>query len=523
MNQTEPNPRRAVYGVLIALAASLTAGRIASVERLHEPSVHKAAGSPVPRPAWPAARPEPSPTFGSNDRSRWAAARALVEEGTFVVGRRDPVVGWKSAVAMLAADGPWSASVLYAAGYSVRVRSDSGVVFEDGFQSVDKVLHPETLHYYSTKPPLLTLLMAAEYAALRSAFGWSMRVEADMTTEQKARAYEARFHVTRVALVTFNLLPLILYLCVLASLAERLAVSDWARYFVVAAGAFATMVTPFQVTINNHTLATTAAAVLLYAAVRLREDGPSAWLHLAGGFAAGLLVCFELPGLALAAGVFVYLAWRQPRWVVLFVLAALVPVVVSLAANYAQLGQFQPAYSKFGGPWYEYEGSHWLPQGVTKRGIDYAGRNGETKGEYAFHLLVGHHGVFSLTPVMLLAVAGMAAGAVRWLRSPREARAGDLLGGFGLLVTAVVLGFYVQRTDNYGGWSNGPRWLMFLSPLWLACLIPAADVLARSRVGRLLGLTLLGLSIASMSYQNWNPWRHPWIYNWMESRGWVDY
>jgi len=34
---------------------------------------------------------------------------------------------------------------------------------------------------------------------------------------------------------------------------------------------------------------------------------------------------------------------------------------------------------------------------------------------------------------------------------------------------------------------------------------------------------LLVASILSMSYQLWNPWRHPWIYNWMESRGWISY
>src|SRR5207253_995376 len=88
--------RRLVYGLLITLAAGLTAGRIASAERLHEPSVHKAPGEDVPRPAWPATRPEPWPTFSSNDRSRWAAVRALVDEGTFVIGRRDRTVGLAS-------------------------------------------------------------------------------------------------------------------------------------------------------------------------------------------------------------------------------------------------------------------------------------------------------------------------------------------------------------------------------------------------------------------------------------------
>jgi hypothetical protein len=102
-------------------------------------------------------------------------------------------------------------------------------------------------------------------------------------------------------------------------------------------------------------------------------------------------------------------------------------------------------------------------------------------------------------------------------------RLGALLGTFALLVSAVVIGFYLFKSDNYGGWSNGPRWLAWLSPLWLVCMLPALDALAKSRWGRLFALLLLALSILSMSYQSWNPWRHPWLYNWMESRGWVNY
>lgn len=519
--ESDPRTRRLVYGILITVAAGLTAGRIASAERLHEPSVHKEAGSPVPRPAWPAARPDPSPTFSSNDRSRWAAARALVENGTFVVGRRTYPPGGSS-------DG--------------KRYLDTGIIFEDGFGSVDKVLNPDTLEFYSSKPPLLTLLMAAEYWALKKAFGWTMAMPQDPSPEEKARVIENRFLVTRVALVTFNLVPFVAYLAALAALAERFGQGDWSRYFVVAAGGFATLVSPFLVAINNHTLAATAAAVLLYAVVRVRDDGPGAWKFLLAGLMAGLMVSFELPALALAAGVFVYLAWTQPRWVALFVAAALLPILVSLVANYAQLGRLKPAYAEFGGPWYEYEGSHWLvPEGQTKRGIDFARRNGETHLAYAFHLLIGHHGIFSLTPVMLLAVAGMLMGAWRWARLattwvvPKKVfhegemipaspdRLGPLLSLFGLLVSVVVVGFYLFKSDNYGGWSNGPRWLMFLSPLWLTCMLPALDTLARRRWGRLLALLLLALSILSMSYQSWNPWRHPWLYNWMESRGWVNY
>jgi hypothetical protein len=87
----------------------------------------------------------------------------------------------------------------------------------------------------------------------------------------------------------------------------------------------------------------------------------------------------------------------------------------------------------------------------------------------------------------------------------------------------VVIGFYIYKTDNYGGWSNGPRWLMWLSPLWLLTMLPVLDWMAGRRWGRAVALALLAWSMASMHYQPWNAWRHPWAYNWMESRGWVNY
>ena len=49
-----------------------------------------------------------------------------------------------------------------------------------------------------------------------------------------------------------------------------------------------------------------------------------------------------------------------------------------------------------------------------------------------------------------------------------------LLAGGTLLVSLVVLGFYLtNKTVNYGGWTTGLRWLMWLSPLWLCvCVCP---------------------------------------------------
>jgi len=90
-------------------------------------------------------------------------------------------------------------------------------------------------------------------------------------------------------------------------------------------------------------------------------------------------------------------------------------------------------------------------------------------------------------------------------------------------LTAIVIGFYIVTTNNYGGWTSGPRWLMWLTPLWLLTMLPVADRLAGSRVGRAVGYALLAVSVVSASYPAVNPWRHPWISNFMEARGWLQY
>src|SRR5688572_23886523 len=84
--------RRTVYALLITVAVGMACGRIVSAQRVYEPALARAENDPADRrTAWPKTRPNPMPTFGSNDRSRWATVRALVDspEPTFVIGRRD--------------------------------------------------------------------------------------------------------------------------------------------------------------------------------------------------------------------------------------------------------------------------------------------------------------------------------------------------------------------------------------------------------------------------------------------------
>src|SRR4029077_13329012 len=115
----------------------------------------------------------------------------------------------------------------------------------------------------------------------------------------------------------------------------------------------------------------------------------------------------------------------------------------------------------------------------VRRGIDWAYTQ-ESRGTYAVNLLIGHHGWFSLTPLWLLLLLPFRGRR----RKLRQADPGESSRGIPwfcvpltLMISVVVIGFYALKSNNYGGFANGPRWLMWLTPLWLLCLLPCADSL----------------------------------------------
>src|SRR5262245_55951185 len=187
MNEPTPSSLyRTVAASLITVAVGGVAGRILSVARLSDPSLARAEGDTTEKASklgkWRTTRPEPMPTHGDNDRSRWATVRALVDQGTYVIGHREE-----------SGDGSYK---------------DTGIVTEDGWTSIDKVLSPETHDFYSSKPPLLPTLVAGGYWILRAGLGLSI--------------VEDRWVVIRTLLVLVNLLPFWLYLVLLTRLLGEL-------------------------------------------------------------------------------------------------------------------------------------------------------------------------------------------------------------------------------------------------------------------------------------------------------------
>ena len=403
-----------------------------------------------------------TPFLSANDRSRWCSIRALVDEGTFAI---------------------------------------DDVIREPGWDTIDKVYHRDrdgTPHFYSSKPPLYPTLLAVGYGVIRHGTGLTLA--------------EHPFLVGRTIIATVNGGLLLILCACLVRVAERCGDTTWGRVFVVATGTWGTLLTSFGVTINNHLPAATCVMVAVWTVLKVVQDGERRWgVFFLAGAAAALAAACELPALALTAGLFPVLAVRSPIRTCL----GYVPAVLLVgAAFFATTGwahnSWRPPYAHRAegqdwqaDNWYNYPGSYWHPE--NRRGVD---RGEPSRWRYAFHVILGHHGILSLTPVWCLVPFGLWC----WLRDPRwrEMAAGTLA------ITVVCLVFYVVLRPvgdrNYGGVTCGFRWVFWLYPLWLVALVPAADRMAGHRSARRAALLTLAISAASAAYGWMHPWRHPWLY-----------
>ena len=520
--------RHAIYWLLIVTSAGMMIGRVLTVRS----SLGK------------------TPLLCANDRSRWCTIRSLVDHGTFVID-----------------------DVMYKdAEHTKRDRE---------WYTIDRVHHKGhdgLEHDYSSKPPLLSTMLAGPYWVLKRLTGVSIT--------------ERPFYIVRGMLILVNVIPLVVCFLLLARMIERYGVTDWGRLFVMAAAVYGTFLTTFAVTLNNHVVAAVSVTITIYAALPIWRDGERRLRYFAiAGFFAAFTAANELPALSFLAVVGFGLLLRSP----LRTLLAFAPPVLLVAAgffgtNYWAHGSWKPPYAHRGngpqvascdgdhltqlangeipaalrqelsdagielspqttvGPrrsgagwviwdpdghdrlalvadegsvramawdhWYEYDDSYWFSE--KKTGVDLGEPSRVT---YATHVLVGHHGVFSLTPLWLLSTLGIGL----WL-----ARGESRMRGFASMVltlSLVCLAFYIARPlkdRNYGGVCCGFRWMFWFIPLWLVALLPAADWVARRRWAQYAALVLLLISAVSAGYACLNPWSPPWLYQYWLYLGWAQ-
>jgi hypothetical protein len=403
------------------------------------------------------------PLQSANDRSRWCTVWSLVEEATYRID-------------------------------TIRQRS--------GWDTIDKVRHEG--HFYSSKPPLLATLVAGLYWLEKQTIGWDL-IDATAAT-------------SRSLLLVVNILPMLVALALFGRLLGKLTASTFAFTFVMTAACFATLLNPFLTSLNNHTPGAFSVFIAICAmAAILTSANRSGWMFAMAGFWAACASCMELPAAALGVASFVLLFLTDRRRTLMwFVPAALLPLAAFFYTNSLATDGWKPFYSYYGTEKYEYihngVPSYWM----NPRGID---QSGDGPLVYFMHCTIGHHGIFSLSPVFLLTL-------ISWVR-PKTWRTSPLwpLHAMGLGLTVVVFGFFMTRTENYnyGGVSVALRWLLWLVPFWLLAIVPLLEAWQPARWGRGVCLVLLCASTFSAWYPLDGPWKHPWLFNMMSDAGWIDY
>ncbi len=505
--------------------------------------------------------------MAANDISRWCTVWSLLERGSYVID-----------------DCPWQLDT-------------QDKVFRAPKQATGGSTGQEPVkHYYSSKPALLPTLIAGILYPVRQLTGvpldrvvlqqraprWTQKPDADapgkakgvLETPADPVKWPAYIFYFKPILILLNVIPFCVFLVLFTRLLDDYAANDWAWLFGLTAAAFGTYLLPFSQTLNNHTVAAYSAFFALYQFVRIWDQRQvPGWRFAIAGVFASFAATNELPALAFLAVVLgLLIVGDLRRTVLFFVPAALVPMAGFAVAQYAVFGEFKLAYEAFGSDEYLYEGSLWK----TPLDLDALNETPESHGVYLFHLILGHHGILSLTPVFLFS----ALGAIRllgggrgflvvtnWLTIPAvvgltgyylynpSAWAADgslhsyrwvlllipallgllaLLSGIILLkgggapltavawmttvVTVVMVAFYTwnPKARNYGGMTQGLRWLFWLIPFWLLLLPKGVEGGQTRSWARGAMLLALAISVISVGYAMRNPWSHPWMLDALE-------
>lgn len=409
------------------------------------------------------------PLKSANDRSRWCTVYSLIEENTYQIDK-------------------------------IRQRS--------GWDTIDLVRHDG--HFYSTKPPLLPRIVAEYYRAVKYVTGLNLTEDTDA--------------VTSIILFLVNIVPMAIALWLMFKLIRRYCENEFGQYFLITATCWATLLVPFLAVFNNHTVGTTFIIYSLYLAITIVAEDKRCWWRFAiCGICAAFGVCNELPAAAYGLALFFILLKADPkRTLIAFVPMALIPLGGFFLTNYHATGGWKPFYLYYGTEKYRFvfEGkpSYWLnPQGVDQAKDSFA--------VYFMHCMVGHHGVFSLTPIFLFTLIGWLSPKLWWRSSLR------VFHLLGIALSVIVIGFYMTKTENYnyGGVSVALRWTLWLTPFWLLMMIPFLGRFGSSVFVRLPAVFLLLFSLFSAWYPANSPWTQPWIFRVMEKletedgEKWIDY
>ena len=320
---------------------------------------------------------------------------------------------------------------------------------------------------FSNKPPLFSIVGAGLYYILRTVLGLSF-------------AGHEHLVVYLVTLLTVGLSTTWLVTKFYVAIQKRFQPTRRVRYLATAALGLGTILTSFSVTLNNHTV---AAAFLFAAFCAVIEEKA-----VKAGILASVVFCIDLAPGGMFLAVFAIMILHSPKKgsLVRYLLSASLAPALFCASNWVITGSV-------------------LPVKMIPGGLDYSGQIAPNLANvllpddwlYPLKCLFGWHGLFTVSPVLLLGVYSFI----------KQLRSGATLGrpqtrwlGAGIAATILL---HIVFVGSYGGWSYGFRYLIPIIPL---CLFFLPQVLREFRPSIFAALLTISILFAFIGvYHPWPP------------------
>jgi hypothetical protein len=236
---------------------------------------------------------------------------------------------------------------------------------------------------------------------------------------------------------------------------SRYGISKKMRLFYTAAMGLGTLVFPYSTLFNSHLMTGAFLFFSYYCLSKARSNREYAF----AGLFAGLTACFDsIIGPVFLACFIALLLWKKAgnQKLLCFILIAAVPILVYAGINYSVSRSVLPFNFDF--TYFNYTGMQFEPDSCGNS--FFRCRTMPELLIYAYDVVIGKKGLFSYSPLLLFALAGLIL-AIYHGKYRGEAIAVSV----GVLLSILA---FVAKTNDYGGCCFGFRHTVALIPILFA-------------------------------------------------------